>query len=143
LIYFYLIIFKLKFLPMTDPNLHLLTHPENWFHKGLLPVIRRRGNSVYNKTDVGIIMEDDLCCVWTGNYLGECDPLPFKSFEEWENMQKEEPTEILTALQKAISKELRRRKAEEKQTKLFEKWAAKHGYEFTKKPAKPEEKEPA
>ncbi len=59
---------------MTDPNLYLLTHPENWSHKGLLPVIRRGGNSVYNKTDAGIIMEDDLCCVWTGDYLGECDP---------------------------------------------------------------------
>jgi hypothetical protein len=67
--------------------------------------------------------------------------LPFKSFEDWENMQKDEPTEILTALQKTISKELRRRKAEEKQTKLFEKWAATHGYEITKKkePGKPEE----
>jgi hypothetical protein len=70
--------------------------------------------------------------------------LPFKSFEEWENMQKDEPTEILTALQKTISKELRRRKAEEKQTKLFEKWAAAHGYELTKKkePAKQDEKKP-
>ena len=70
--------------------------------------------------------------------------LPFKTFEEWENMQKDEPTEILTALQKTISKELRRRKAEEKQTKLFEKWAAAHGYELTKKkePAKPDEKKP-
>jgi IS30 family transposase len=68
--------------------------------------------------------------------------LPFKSFEDWENMQKDEPTEILTALtalQKTISKELRRRKAEEKQTKLFEKWAATHGYEFTKKPEKAKE----
>jgi hypothetical protein len=70
--------------------------------------------------------------------------LPFKSFEDWENMQKDEPTEILTALQKTISKELRRRKAEEKQTKLFEKWAAARGYELTKKkePAKPDEKKP-
>ena len=68
--------------------------------------------------------------------------LPFKSFEEWEKMQKDEPTEILTALQKTISKELRLRRAEEKQTKLFEKWAATHGYELTKKkePPKPEEK---
>ena len=71
--------------------------------------------------------------------------LPFKSFEDWENMQKDEPTEILTALQKTISKELRRRKAEEKQTKLFEKWATAHSYELTKKkesPGKPEEKKP-
>ena len=70
--------------------------------------------------------------------------LPFKTFEEWETMQKDEPTEILTALQKTISKELRRRKAEEKQAKLFEKWAAAHGYELTKKkePGKPEEKKP-
>ena len=30
--------------------------------------------------------------------------LPFKTFEKGENMQKEEPTEILTALQKTISK---------------------------------------
>ena len=70
--------------------------------------------------------------------------LPFKTFEEWENMQKDEPTEILTALQKTISKELRRRKAKEKQAKLLEKWAAAHGYELTKKkePPKPEEKKP-
>ena len=70
--------------------------------------------------------------------------LPFKSFEDWENMQKDEPTEILTALQKTISKELRRRKAKEKQAKLFEKWAAAHGYELTKKkePVKPDEKKP-
>jgi hypothetical protein len=70
--------------------------------------------------------------------------LPFKTLEEWENLQKDESTEILTALQKTISKELRRRKAEEKQTKLFEKWAAAHGYELTKKkePAKPDEKKP-
>jgi hypothetical protein len=40
---------------MTDPNLYLLTHPENWPHKGLLPVIRRGGNIVYNKKDAGII----------------------------------------------------------------------------------------
>jgi hypothetical protein len=33
--------------------------------------------------------------------------LPFKTFEEWETMQKDEPIEILTALQKTISKELR------------------------------------
>ena len=70
--------------------------------------------------------------------------LPFETFEDWENMQKGEPTEIFTALQKTISKELRRRKAEEKQTKLFGKWAAAHGYELTKKkePAKPDEKKP-
>jgi hypothetical protein len=74
--------------------------------------------------------------------------LPFKTFEEWENAQKDEPTETLTALQKTISKELRRRKAEKKQAEAFEKWAVKHGYEFTKKPEKekaekPEEKKPA
>jgi hypothetical protein len=68
-------------------------------------------------------------------------------------MQKDEPTEILTALQKTISKELRQRKAEEKQTKLFKKWALTHGYEIIRKPekakegvrpqeAKPEEKKP-
>ena len=70
--------------------------------------------------------------------------LPFKTFEKGENMQKEEPTEILTALQKTISKELRRRKAEEKQAKLFEKWATAHGYELIKKkePGKPDEKKP-
>jgi ABC-type amino acid transport substrate-binding protein len=70
--------------------------------------------------------------------------LPFKTFEEWENIQKDEPNNTLTALQKAISKELRRRKAEEKQAKIFEKWAATHGYELIKKkePAKPDEKKP-
>jgi hypothetical protein len=80
--------------------------------------------------------------------------LPFKTLEEWEAAEKEEPNEVLEALQKTISKELRRRKAEKKQAEAMEKWAAKHGYELIKKPGtikegvtpaevKPEEKKPA
>jgi hypothetical protein len=80
--------------------------------------------------------------------------LPFKTFEDWESMQKDEYSDTLTALQKTISKELRRRKAEKKETEAMEKWAAKHGYELTKKPEKikevvkpaeanPDEKKPA
>jgi hypothetical protein len=57
-----------------EAELELLSHPEKWPHDGLLPLSRRSGSIVYNEKDAGIIMEDDLCCVWTGNYLGECDP---------------------------------------------------------------------
>jgi hypothetical protein len=57
-----------------EAELELLSHPEKWPHDGLLPLSRRGGSIVYNEKDAGIIMEDDLCCVWTGNYLGECDP---------------------------------------------------------------------
>jgi hypothetical protein len=55
-------------------ELKLLKHPEKWPHRGLLPLSRRSGNIAYCKKDAGIVMEDDLCCVWTGNYLGEFDP---------------------------------------------------------------------
>jgi hypothetical protein len=34
--------------------------------------------------------------------------LQFKTLEEWEAAEKEEPNEVLEALQKTISKELRR-----------------------------------
>ena len=57
-----------------DAELDFLRRPEKWPHSGLLPLTWRNGNIIYNKKDAGIIMEDDLCCVWTGNYLGECDP---------------------------------------------------------------------
>jgi len=79
--------------------------------------------------------------------------LPFKTLEEWEKAQENADDGELLALQKSISKELRRRKAEKKQTEIFEKWAIKHGYEITKKPepkeaakppeGKPDEKKPA
>jgi hypothetical protein len=55
-------------------ELELLLHPEKWPHRGLLPLSRRGGNIIYCNKDAGIITEDDLCRVWTGNYLGECDP---------------------------------------------------------------------
>jgi hypothetical protein len=48
---------------MTDPHLYLLTHPENWPHKGLLPVIRSGGNPVYKIEDAGIVMNNNLCRV--------------------------------------------------------------------------------
>jgi hypothetical protein len=51
---------------MTDPNLYLLTHPENWPHKGQLPVTRRGGNPVFRIADAGIVMENNLCRVWSG-----------------------------------------------------------------------------
>jgi hypothetical protein len=57
-----------------EAELELLSHPEKWPHGGLLPLTWRGRNIVYNEKDAGITMEDDLCCVWTGNYLGECDP---------------------------------------------------------------------
>jgi hypothetical protein len=69
--------------------------------------------------------------------------LPFKTLEEWEKTQINAGDEELLALQKSITKELRRRKAEKKQAEAFEKWATKHGYEFTKKPETPAEKKPA
>jgi hypothetical protein len=68
--------------------------------------------------------------------------LPFKTLEEWVTMQKDEPDEVLTTLQKTISKELRQRKAEKKQAEAMEKWATKHGYEIIKKEGKPTEGKP-
>jgi hypothetical protein len=59
---------------MTDKELYLLTHPDEWPHEGFLPLNRRGGNVIYNQEDAGIVMEDNLCRVWTGNYLGDCDP---------------------------------------------------------------------
>jgi hypothetical protein len=68
---------------MTDGELALLTHPDEWPHEALLPLSRRGGNVVYNKEDAGIVMDDNLCCVWTGVYIGEADPCtdsPFSTF---------------------------------------------------------------
>jgi hypothetical protein len=59
---------------MTDKELYRLTHPETWPHKGYLPLNRRGGDVIYNDQDAGIVMKDNLCCVWTGIYLGEGDP---------------------------------------------------------------------
>jgi hypothetical protein len=59
---------------MTDPNLYLLTHPEKWPHKGLLPVIRRGGNPVYKIEDAGIVMNNNLCRVWSDVYIGYLNP---------------------------------------------------------------------
>jgi hypothetical protein len=67
-------IFKVKCPTMTDPNLYLLTHPENWPHKGQLPVTRRGGNPVYRIADAGIVMENNLCRVWSGVYIGYLNP---------------------------------------------------------------------
>jgi hypothetical protein len=64
-------------------ELELLAHPEKWPHRGLLPLTRRGGNIIYCNKDAGIITEDDLCCVWTGNYLGECDPPKRSASEIW------------------------------------------------------------
>ena len=74
-------------------QLDLLTHPDGWPFEGLLPLNRRGGNVIYNKEDASIIMDDNLCCVWIGVYIGEADPrigspLYYKSPEhllsEWE-----------------------------------------------------------
>lgn len=59
---------------MTDRELYQLTHSETWPHKRQLPVVRRGGNPVYESTDCGIVVEDNLCRVWTDVHLGEDDP---------------------------------------------------------------------
>jgi hypothetical protein len=78
---------------MTEQELYLLTNPGKWPHEGLLPVKRCSGNIVWNQEDAGIVMEDNLCRVWTGNYLGDCDPKegtpldypsPDALLDEWE-----------------------------------------------------------
>jgi hypothetical protein len=46
-----------------EAELELLSHPEKWPHRGLLPLARRGGNIIYGKKDAGIVMENDLCCV--------------------------------------------------------------------------------
>jgi hypothetical protein len=59
---------------MTDQELFLLTHPEEWPHQGQLPVNSRGGNVIWNKKDAGIVMENNLCHVWSGIYLGHLNP---------------------------------------------------------------------
>ena len=48
--------------------------------------------------------------------------------------------EKLKTAQKVLSKELRHKKAEEKEAETLHKLAAKHGYNLTKEVVKPEEK---
>jgi hypothetical protein len=62
--------------------------------------------------------------------------LPFKNIEEWESAQKEEPDESLKAIQKSLSKEMRRRSAAKKEKENLEKLAKKHGFRL--EPEKPE-----
>jgi hypothetical protein len=57
-----------------NKELYQLTHPEEWPHEGLLPLNRRGGNVVYNVHDAGIVMDDNVCRVWTSVYLGETNP---------------------------------------------------------------------
>lgn len=77
---------------MTDQELYQLTHPVEWPHGMQLPVIRRGGNAVRNQKDAGIVISNNLFCVWTDVYLGddpfEGTPVYYKSPEhllsEWE-----------------------------------------------------------
>ena len=59
----------------------------------------------------------------------QVDNLPQHSLEE------------LKTAQKVLSKELRHKKAEEKEAETLHKLAAKHGYNLTKEVVKPEEKQ--
>ena len=56
---------------MIDPNLYLLTHPEKWPHGNQLPVTRRGSDPIHNRKDAGIVMNYNLCRVWTEVFLGE------------------------------------------------------------------------
>jgi hypothetical protein len=64
---------------MTDKELYLLTHPENWPHEGQLPVVRRGGDVIYHMEHAGIVMGNNLCRVWSGVYLGCLNPWEGKS----------------------------------------------------------------
>jgi hypothetical protein len=57
-----------------EQALYQLTHHEEWLHENQLPVVRRGGNPVWDVRDAGIVVDDNLCRVWVGNYLGDCDP---------------------------------------------------------------------
>jgi hypothetical protein len=56
---------------MINTELDLFTHPERWPHAGLLPVVRRGGDPIYCSEDVGIVISNNLCRVWTEVFLGE------------------------------------------------------------------------
>ncbi len=56
-----------------------------------------------------------------------------------DNLPQHNLEELKTA-QKVLSKELRHKKAEEKEAETLHKLAAKHGYNLTKEVVKPEEK---
>ena len=55
-------------------QLYQLIHPEEWPHKGQLPVVRREGDPVRNRMDAGIVMDSNFCRVWSGVYIGYLNP---------------------------------------------------------------------
>lgn len=77
---------------MKDQDLYLLTHLEKWPHGMQLPVMRRGGDPVRNVKDAGIVLNNNLKCVWSNVYLGDDTfkgtPLYYKCpehlFTEWE-----------------------------------------------------------
>jgi hypothetical protein len=60
-----------------EQALYVLTHPEEWPHGMQLPVTRRGGKPVWHRKDAGIVLNNNLTCVWTDVYLGD-DPLEGK-----------------------------------------------------------------
>jgi uncharacterized small protein (DUF1192 family) len=58
---------------------------------------------------------------------------------QFDNLSQHSLDELKTA-QKVLSKEIRRKKAEEKEAETLHKLAAKHGFKLTKDTGKPEEK---
>ena len=71
---------------MISTELDLFIHPERWPHDGLLPVVRRGGDPIYCSEDVGIVVSNNLCRVWTEVFLGESPeegiPVDYMTFEE-------------------------------------------------------------
>ncbi len=55
---------------MTDQELHLLIHPDEWPYKEL-PVARRGGDPINNQKDAGVVARFNLCRVWSEIYLGD------------------------------------------------------------------------
>jgi hypothetical protein len=66
--------------------------------------------------------------------------LPFKTLDEWEAAQRDEPIEFLVVIQQSLTREIKRQQTEKKQVSAHEKWAEKHGYKLTKEGVKPEVK---
>jgi hypothetical protein len=65
---------------MTDKELYLLTHPEEWPYEGVLPVTRRGGDPIYNEKDCGVVIASKINIVFANAYVGE----PLEDFEVME-----------------------------------------------------------
>ncbi len=60
---------------MTDKELYLLTHPEEWTYEGVLTVTRRGGDPICNKRDCGVVFASKITIVFAS-------PVPYEKHRQ-------------------------------------------------------------